>query len=135
MAASFEKMKTREYLDKWAREVSALRKEVCMLHMLPKDRYKLHPIASAMAILCDEMNRTGFIDLYEESLRAECLVFDAELETVPGEVISTYPILCSLDALRKKIMASDEEICWGSAPPPRTNPEILSGSLESPGLI
>jgi hypothetical protein len=135
MAASLEKAKTREYLDKWAREVSALRKEVCMLHMLPKDRYKLHLIASAMADLCNETNRAGFFDLYEEALKAECLVFDAELETAPGEVISTYPILCSLDALRKKIMTSDEEICWRSAQPPHTSPEILTGTLETPGLI
>ncbi len=134
MAPQLDSQMIREYLDNWARQVSAIRKAVCLVHVLPKDRQMLHRIASSIASLCEEMSRLGFLDLYEESLKAECLVFDADLETAPGEFISTRPILASLDALRIKIMVSDEEICWRQAHPlvPRDG---ISGSLNTQGLV
>jgi hypothetical protein len=133
MAAQTKKTTLREYLDKWAREVSAIRKAVCLIQVLPRDRQNLHRIASSIASLCEETSRLGFPDLYEESLKAECFVFDADLETAPGAIIATRPILASLDSLRTKIMVSDEEVCWREAHP-LVSRDGLSASLDTSGL-
>jgi hypothetical protein len=108
--------KMRENMDRWFWKAASIRREVCLLLSLPKDRLCLHRIASDLAGLSAETNRAGYLELYEEALKAQCFVFDVELETRPGEAIATYPILRSLDSFRIKLMAREEEICWRIAP-------------------